>query len=301
MIKVLRFLAMCTIGAAFATSSIAWAQTYTQVDYPGAVDTSINGGPNPQGTSVGSWFDGTDTHGFSRTADGVFTSFDPAGSISTTPNYINPQGVIVGGYYDGTSTHGFILDGGNYTIVNASGAAGTELTGINTSGTMVGFTCSDPACGTTGNANTAAGFALSTQGVFKFFNPPPGATSSTPSTISPSLAIVGAYTDDVGELNHGYLFLKGKYTTIDFPGATTGTFAGAGNPVNDIVGIYNYSTTCTTDCDHAFLLHNGVYTSFDYPETGVTLTDASGINQFGVIVGLFVDSAGIEHGFIRTP
>jgi hypothetical protein len=302
MIKALRFLAICMIGAAFAASSIARAQTYTQVDYPGAVDTSINGGPNPQGTSVGSWFDGTDNHGFSLTADGVFTSFDPPGSIATTPNFINPQGVIVGGYYDGTSMHGFILNGGNYTIVNVPGAAGTELTGINPLGNMSGATCSDPACGTTGNANTSHSFALSTKGVYKFFDPR-GATTSSASTISPSLALVGAYTDDIGELTHGYLLPGkpgGKYSTIDFPGATTGTFAGGGNPANDIVGIYNF-VNCTTDCNHSFLLQNGVYTSFDYPETGVTLTDATGINQNGVIVGIFVDSAGVEHGFIRTP
>ena len=35
MIKVFRFLAISTIAVAFATSSIAWAQTYTTVDYPG--------------------------------------------------------------------------------------------------------------------------------------------------------------------------------------------------------------------------------------------------------------------------
>ena len=55
MTKVFRFLAICTIGIAFATSSIAWAQTYTAVDFPGAVLTELIGGPNPQGTSVGGY------------------------------------------------------------------------------------------------------------------------------------------------------------------------------------------------------------------------------------------------------
>ena len=36
MTKVLRFLAICTLGVALATSSIAWAQTYKTVDFPGA-------------------------------------------------------------------------------------------------------------------------------------------------------------------------------------------------------------------------------------------------------------------------
>jgi hypothetical protein len=54
MIKIFRFLAIYMIVAAVAASSIAWAQTYTKVDFPGATATSLNGGPNPQGTSVGS-------------------------------------------------------------------------------------------------------------------------------------------------------------------------------------------------------------------------------------------------------
>jgi len=53
--KVFRFLAICTIGAAFATLSIAWAQSYTSVDFPGAAATELIGGPNPQGTSVGAY------------------------------------------------------------------------------------------------------------------------------------------------------------------------------------------------------------------------------------------------------
>ena len=46
---------------------------------------------------------------------------------------------------------------------------------------------------------------------------------------------------------------------------------------------------------------NGTSTSFDYPGTGVVLTQATGINDLGEIGGLFVDSAGNLHGFIRQP
>jgi hypothetical protein len=66
MIKVFRFWAICSIGVAFATSSIAWAQTYTAVNYPGAALTELIGGPNPQGTSVG---------GYTLTAGGALHGF----------------------------------------------------------------------------------------------------------------------------------------------------------------------------------------------------------------------------------
>ena len=82
MIKVFRFLVMCTISVVFA--SIASAQTYKQVDYPGAIATTLNGGPNPQGTSVGGYTDTSGViHGFTLTNGGVFTSFDPPGSTLT--------------------------------------------------------------------------------------------------------------------------------------------------------------------------------------------------------------------------
>ena len=47
MIKTIGFLAISAISAALA-SSIAWAQTYAAVNYPGAAATEIVGGPNPQ-------------------------------------------------------------------------------------------------------------------------------------------------------------------------------------------------------------------------------------------------------------
>jgi hypothetical protein len=95
MIKVFRFLATCTIGVALATSSIAWAQTYTAVNYPRAVLTELIGGPNPQGTSVGGYTltTGGALHGFTVRA-GMFTPFDPPGSTFTTSNFINPREIL---------------------------------------------------------------------------------------------------------------------------------------------------------------------------------------------------------------
>jgi hypothetical protein len=293
MTKAFRFVAVCTITIAFATFSIALAQTYTIVDFPGATATTLNGGPNPQGTSVGSHTTSGVTHGFTLTKKGVFTSFDPPGSTLTTPNFISPQGAIVGGYNDsGNVSHGFVLNGGTYTTVDFPGAAGTNLTGLNPSGEMSGFYCSDPACGTTGNATTNHSFTVSKKGVFTSFDPP-GAVSSTASTVNPSGAVVGTYTDS-GGVTHGYLKYHGTFATIDFPGAIL-TFAGGNNPEGDIVGEYNDAA----GVGHAFLLSNGVFTSFD--PSGSIFSDASGINPGGVIVGIYFDAAIVEHGFIRTP
>jgi len=305
MIKVFRLLAICGLSIAF--SSVAWAQTYTQVDYPGGCPekTFLAGGPDPQGTSVGTYFDLATCsigHGFMLTAKGVFTTIDPPGSIYTQPSFISPQGVVVGGYNDNSPanvSHGFILDGMKYTVVDAPGAAGTVLTGISPSGEISGFSCSNADCGVFFFGNLTHSFVISKKGDYTFFDPP-GAISSSPSTVSPSGTVVGNYRDTVGELRHGYLLKNGKYTTIDFPGALYGTFAGGGNFQNDIVGIYNFRGICPADCNHAFLLHNGVFTSFDYPSATVSSTIGTGISPTGVIVGVYTDSSG-THGFIRTP
>jgi len=232
---------------------------------------------------------------------GVFTSFDPPGSTLTTPNWISPQGVIVGQYIDsGGASHGFILDGGNYTTVDFAGAAGSALTGLNPSGEMSGFYCSDPACGTFGATTTNHSFTVSKKGVFTSFDPP-GAISSQASTVNPSGTVVGFYVDGSG-VGHGYQLYHGTFTTIDYPGAVF-TFAGANNPEGDIVGLY----FDTAGLGHSFLLRNGVFTSFDPPSAvplpppSGLLSDAAGINPSGVIVGIFFDAAGAEHGYMRTP
>ena len=146
MTKVFRFLAICTISAALA--SIVSAQVYKTIDFPGAVATTLTGGPNPQGTSVGTYADTSGViHGFVLTKKGAFTAFDPPGSTSTAPGSISPQGDIAGGYIDSSGvSHGFILDGSKYTVVDFPGAAGTVLTSLNPSGEISGFTCVVASC-----------------------------------------------------------------------------------------------------------------------------------------------------------
>lgn len=90
MTKAFRLLAICTIAAALAASSIAWAQTYTTVDYPGADDTSLNGGPNPQGAAVGSYDAPGIAHGGFVVRNGMFTPIDvPVAGPDAPPRFIS--------------------------------------------------------------------------------------------------------------------------------------------------------------------------------------------------------------------
>src|SRR5438270_946459 len=283
-------MAICVTCIAFATSSIASAQTYLSIDFPGATTTILDGGPNPEGTSVGTYTDTAGvTHGFVLNNKGLFTSFDVPRSTATTPNLIDPQGTIVGSYLDASNvSHGFILRGGNFTTVDFPGAAGTVLTGISPTGEMSGFTCVAASC----VDGTFHSFVVSKNGDFTSFDPP-GAITSNTATVGPSGKVFGDYTDS-GGVGHGYVLSHGTFTTIDFPGSKF-TFVGGGNFEGDSVGEYNDQA----DVGHGFLLKGGVFTSLDFP--GATSTTATGINPAGIIVGAYVDSAGQELGFIWTP
>jgi hypothetical protein len=59
---------------------------------------------------TGYYFEGNNSHGFLRSRDGTFTTFDPPGSVDTYPTSINPAEAIVGNYHGDASgvEHGFL-------------------------------------------------------------------------------------------------------------------------------------------------------------------------------------------------
>src|SRR2546422_145484 len=79
---------------AAATTSAAYVGVFEWIDVPGAVGTRAFG-LNPRGDIVGSYTDGTGTHGFVR-SDGVLTTINYPGAATTEAWGINPRGDIVG-------------------------------------------------------------------------------------------------------------------------------------------------------------------------------------------------------------
>jgi hypothetical protein len=287
---IFRFLLLNAIAVALATSSMVSAQTYTTVNFPGATATSIAGGPNTQGDSVGQETNTAGvSHGFILSANGKFKVIDPPGSTWTLPNYIVDDGTVVGQYLDSNqATHGFILSEGHYTRFDVPGALATGLSGRNVYGEMTGFTClNEPNCENTNYKS----FTVSRNGKITQFNPF-DAPSSFASGVNPRGTVPGTYYDSSG-MAHGYVLANGQFTENNFPEATF-TFNGGINPQGDIVGYY----ADTSGVFHSFLLRNSHYTSFDPP--GAIFSDAAGINSSGEIVGFYIDSANVSHGYIRT-
>ena len=113
------------------------AGTFTQVDFPGALQTAVTD-MNAAGDMVGVWFDSTTSHGFIDKG-GVFTSLDFPGATETQAAGINAADEVVGLYVDASSVeHGFILNGGVYTQLDPPQSTSTIAFGVNDAGNDLG-------------------------------------------------------------------------------------------------------------------------------------------------------------------
>jgi len=109
--------------------------------------------------------------------------------------------------------------------------------------------------------------------------------------------IVGEFVD-ANNVQHGFLFSGGRFTTLDDPNAGTGPFlfdqAVSINAGGQIVGAYTDANGTT----HGYLLSGGQYSNVDDPN-GVT-NFALGINASGLILGNYTDASGVSHGFLLS-
>src|SRR6266849_302154 len=90
-------------------TSVALADTFTTIDFPGATATQA-WGINPRGDIVGFYVRDGVHHGFLLSGDS-FTTIDFPDASSTSAYGINRRGDIVGEYTLAGTRHGFLLNG----------------------------------------------------------------------------------------------------------------------------------------------------------------------------------------------
>ena len=232
----------------------------------------------------------------------AFTTFDPPGSVGTSPNSINRSGAITGWYYDANFVgHGFVRSPhGTLTTFDPPGATGTLPISINPAGTITGNYFD-------GNG-VRRGFVRSPDGTLTSFDPV-GSVQTEPASINPAGEIAGSYSDN----NVGHGFLRdpdGAITTFDVPDASAGTIATGISPSGEIIGYYNDWDEAPQP-QRAFLRsRDGTYTTFVAPpgegcsscRVNVLSTYPSSINRAGEIIGNFYrDDAETVYGFVREP
>jgi hypothetical protein len=132
------------------------------------------------------------------------------------------------------------------------------------------------------------------EGTFISFDAPGAVTGTFPSSINPSGAITGYYSDE-NFVGHGFVRNhNGTFITFDVPNDVFGTYPSSINPAGATTGTYCDEVTC-----HAFLRNpNGTFITFDAP--GAFFISFVTINPAGVIIGTFFDANFVPHGFVRA-
>jgi len=229
-------------------------------------------------------------------ADKAYTGIDYPGALLTSAFGINNSGNIVGFYQDANhNSHGFF-----YNRVTSSFASidypnpvctsGTDARGINNRGDIIGA-CTD-------NANNFYGYLLTAEG----FSPvqAPGHRSTIPQRISPKGTIVGCIHDQNTSTtmfgmsldSGGFNFFGGTFGGLDGNGFMNNGVTKGGRIV---AGLFMDTSLNRT---RAYIVRRGVATSFDYPNAA--LTQAWDVNAEGDVVGVYRDTDGRIHGYLRS-
>ena len=304
---------------------------FTSFEAPGADTTpgNFNGtfvnGINDAGAITGSYSDASGgSHGFLRSPEGAFTTFDVKGSApgATIANALNLEGAIVGFFADQNGVFRPYLrrpDGtfatwsvpGECDASPATGCFGSAAFSINLFG--------EAASGYEDNSGSFVGHGLlrRADGKLTTFDVPGAGTGLRQGTDCPGcsrpLNLFGAnagFYIDGNNVAHGYLRSPaGKITKFDVPGEGPqglGCLADCSMGLNDL-GAITGSYLDANNVFHGFVRSpDGKFSTFDAPGADLTANDFNGtfpvsINDWGVVTGYYIDKNGVIHGFVLIP
>jgi hypothetical protein len=236
----------------------------TSFTYPTPTYYTHSIGINNQGTAVGfSQHGHSPCRGWLRSPSGRFTPLnDPAAGTGagqgTEPQTINDHGVVAGFYRTSSDVfHGFVYRSGHFTTVDVphafygKRASGSEITGINNAGVMVGVD--------TPRAKEVIVGYVDTAGHFTSITGPGAGTRPGDATyanaISNTGVIVGTSNGPSGA-QHGWVLSGSRFTTLHDPRATgaIGTTPEGINRHGVVVGIY----LDARGRSHGFLVATGI-------------------------------------------
>ncbi|HEX4079280.1 MAG TPA: hypothetical protein VHX61_10475 [Rhizomicrobium sp.] len=256
------------------------------IDFPGSYTTRPNA-INDHGVVAGSYAQTAapdEGHGFIRTKDGVFVSFDaPGGKGRTGAEAINASGSVTGIYADKSQhDHGFVRDAdGTITTFDAPDASDILPFAINDRGAITGYAIGDD--------HHYHGFLRTSRGKLSSFDVP-DADDTYAVAINRDGAITGDYDDSDG--THGFVRDPGgSYTTFDIPDVNDAAVAPAAiNASGEIAGTWQSTDNYTF---HGFVRTvDGTITTLSLGSN----TYATAIDDSGAIAGYY-DS----QGFVLAP
>jgi hypothetical protein len=264
---------------------------FVSLDYPGAIATTASGINST--TSPAIVGDYTDTngvmHGYVRTSNGTFTSYDYPGSTGTSFWGINNKGAVAGYWIDTSgNVHGLFFNGKTFTDIDYPTSIFTTAYGINNSGQVVGTWVNS-------DGSFQSGYSLVNNVYTNVVYP--ASTSTLASGVNSTGNIVGEWFDTNG-LAHGFELttaIGGTYTAVNAPNAAQTTL----DKINDAMQAsgLTYNSAGTVFGLAANLVTNQ-FVSFQYPKGNTTVV--RGLNNTPEYVGHYLDSSGVEHGFLAV-
>ncbi len=162
----------------------------------------------------------------------------------------------------------------------------TQLLGINDALQIAGYH----------NFNTNSGFTLNLPNGFKTENYPNSMMTQVIG-INNTGTTDGFYVDN-NNVTHGFTDKNGKFSTVDYPGSAFNQLLGQ-NDMGQASGYYSLSADNTTpDFPYVYNeLGGGVFQVITIPAaTGGA--QATGINNSQQVCGFYIDSNGVNHGFL---
>jgi probable HAF family extracellular repeat protein len=250
-------------------------------------------GVNDAGQVVGEADSATQVHGYIF-QNGTFTDLRPLGIREA--NAINFVGQVAG---KNINAHAVLYSGGSATDLGTLGGTVSTAIGINNSGMVVG--------------ESEITFLSSVTHAFLYVNGQMtdlgslGGTFCSAGGISPDgTMITGSgwtvpFQPGGPNTRHAFLYSNGVMHDL---GTFGGRNSGAGSNPNSQRQFVGYADV-VGDIDHAFLYSNGTMSDLnsmvDGSAAGWTLSDTTGINDFGWIAGYGMTPGGQTHAFVLTP
>jgi hypothetical protein len=287
---------------------------------PGSFNGTLPNAINDLGVVTGAYYDSNGFgHGFLRSPDGKFTTFNPpgVGGYGSNPIFLNLEGSVVGYYTDSSFNFRAFLRNPNghfitFTGPNAcdtgtpNGCYGNEATNITLSGVVVG--------NYEDNSGNFVGHMMIRypNGNIITFDAPNAGTGQYQGTGCPGCfaglnqwgAIAATFTD-ANSISHGFLRNpKGEITTYDVPGGGSGVYQGTGCFSDCPVSLNDFGALTGVYLDSNYVAHGylrnpeGKIVTFD--PAGSTGTSPYGMNDLEAITGYYYDANSVAHGFLRV-
>ncbi len=283
---------LCAVLFVIASASLGFGQgTYTRLDYPGALETFVQG-INSAGDVVGYYYySDNNYYGFLWRA-GVFTSIYAGRNLTETYGVNDSEQVVGYAANFGTKTKqvAFIYDANTQQVTHLDFSGPSTYTlpySINNEGTIAGAIQKRA-----GSIVEYAGFELNGQAYTRIM-PDMSAPETLVTSINNSGKAVGRIIADTFSQT-GFVCSGSSCEELKIPQEPSAVGFGI-NDHDAIVGIYSPSANVYS----GFLYQGGVFQSLQVPGSVATVPTA--INNSGLIAGYFSDSGGNPHGFIWTP